>query len=523
MRIKCFYRSYLLSDVFLKAALSLALTLVRCVIKHRAMCAGICCMEVEMSGNDKQDLYSESKENTAITQGGTQSAGIGISEESPDNSKRKVNANTPVLLLLNPEPERTNIQNLPKKSPMASLSSAISHLHIKFSAKKFFQYLFRAFLYLLGATVVLNLLISAFSAVPAESIYSAFALSAIPPSSAKNSELPNDEVTKPDEDDNTNTNIKDSESDEYDVRDSDDFDSLAEWIKSGSGARDEALRAELYAYKPPEAKDGEYPIIPADLSVENEYGLAFSNETSLKIDLSDYLAAPAFAQSLDVIKPENESTDFAPIVLIVHTHGTESYAPAGVVTYSTSDNARSTDKTKNVVAVGAVMAEYFNSVGIPTVHCEEMLDEESYRDAYTKEAETIKAYIKKYPSIKYVFDVHRDSVIGSNYEKYRPVTVIGGKTVAQFMCVVGTNFKGADHDGWENCLSLAVKLQALLWERSSSLVRRISLRGASYNQQYAEYASLLFEIGSCGNTLDEAKRCARIVAEELSRLIKYGW
>ena len=242
-------------------------------------------------------------------------------------------------------------------------------------------------------------------------------------------------------------------------------------------ARDEALRAALYAYKPPEAKDGKYPIIPVDLSAKNEYGLSFSNETTLKIDLSNYLAAPAFAQSLDIIKDENESTDFAPIVLIVHTHGTESYAPAGAVTYSTGDNARSTDITKNVVAVVAVMAEYFNSVGIPTVHCKEMLDKDSYRDAYAKEAETIKAYIKEYPSIKYVFDVHRDSVIGSNYEKYRPVTVIGGKTVAQFMCVVGSNFKGADRR-MGKLLWACGKTQARLWERSSSLVRRIAARAS---------------------------------------------
>ena len=475
-----------------------------------------------MSGNDKQDLYNnESTEKIINTQSSTQSDSI--AEESPDNTKSKVKANTPVLLLLNPEPERINTQNLSNKSRASNLSSAINRLHISNRIKKFLRYLFRAFLYLLGAVAVLSLLTSAFSAVPAESIYSAFVLSAIPPSSAKNSESPVDDNTKLDKDDNTNTNIKDSESDNYNVRDAEDFSSLAEWIKSGSSARDEALRAALYAYKPPEAKDGKCPIIPVDLSAKNEYGLSFSNETTLKIDLSNYLAAPAFAQSLDIIKDENESTDFAPIVLIVHTHGTESYAPAGAVTYSTGDNARSTDITKNVVAVGAVMAEYFNSVGIPTVHCKEMLDKDSYRDAYAKEAETIKAYIKEYPSIKYVFDVHRDSVIGSNYEKYRPVTVIGGKTVAQFMCVVGSNFKGADHDGWENCFGLAVKLQARLWERSSSLVRRISLRGASYNQQYADYASLLLEIGSCGNTLDEAKRCARIVAEELSHLIINGW
>ena len=134
---------------------------------------------------------------------------------------------------------------------------------------------------MLGAVAVLSLLTSAFSAVPAESIYSAFVLSAIPPSSAKNSESPVDDNTKLDKDDNTNTNIKDSESDNYNVRDAEDFSSLAEWIKSGSSARDEALRAALYAYKPPEAKDGKYPIIPVDQSAINEYGLSFSNETTL--------------------------------------------------------------------------------------------------------------------------------------------------------------------------------------------------------------------------------------------------
>ena len=67
-----------------------------------------------MSGNDKQDLYNnESTEKIINTQSSTQSDSI--AEESPDNTKSKVKANTPVLLLLNPEPERINTQNLSNK------------------------------------------------------------------------------------------------------------------------------------------------------------------------------------------------------------------------------------------------------------------------------------------------------------------------------------------------------------------------------------------------------------------------
>ena len=167
------------------------------------------------------------------------------------------------------------------------------------------------------------------------------------------------------------------------------------------------------------------------------------------------------------------------------------------------------------------MAEYFESRGIPTVHCTEMFDRDSYIDAYKNSSAAVREYLAMYPSIKYIFDVHRDSVIASDYTKYRPVTEIDGESAAQFMCVVGTNFKGADHPHWRDNLTLAAHLQTRLWTRSASLPRRLSIRGASFYQQYAP-GSLLLEIGSCGNTLTEAEACARIVAEELAELIIQG-
>ncbi len=262
--------------------------------------------------------------------------------------------------------------------------------------------------------------------------------------------------------------------------------------------------------------DGYYPIVSADLSVDAEFGLYASNETSYEIDLVSYLDRKPNTESVSSIV-DRYGAD-APVVLIVHTHGTEAYAKDGAKLYCSEDNCRTTDTTKNVVAVGNVIADYLNDNGINTIHCTEMFDAESYINAYSYASDAIKEFTAIYPSIEYVFDVHRDSVISSDMTKLRPVTNVDGTPTAQFMCVIGTDERAGTHVGWESNLTLACKLQASLWQRSNTLTRRMSIRSASYNQRYAP-GSLLLEIGSCGNTLDEAKACARIVAEELAKII----
>ncbi len=274
--------------------------------------------------------------------------------------------------------------------------------------------------------------------------------------------------------------------------------------------------------------DTRYPIVARDLSATAARGLECSNQTDYDLDLDYFADAPlkiaplsellADGENSVTASTSNEPASQSPVVLIIHTHGTESYAPEGADTYSPDDSARSDDITQNVVAVGSVMTDYFESRGIPTVHCTEMFDRDSYIDAYKNSSAAVHEYLAMYPSIKYIFDVHRDSVIASDYTKYRPVTDVDGGSAAQFMCVVGTNFKGADHPHWRDNLTLAAHLQTRLWTRSTSLPRRMSIRGASFYQQYAP-GSLLLEIGSCGNTLTEAEACARIVAEELAELI----
>ncbi len=263
--------------------------------------------------------------------------------------------------------------------------------------------------------------------------------------------------------------------------------------------------------------EGNYPIKPVDISSKAERGLEASNETGYSIDLDSYLQLDYPIPALDELHAVYGAD--APTVLIIHTHGTEAYAENNGEYYSTKDNCRTTDTSKNVVAVGRVMADYFNENGIVAIHSEEMFDAESYVNAYDYANAAIKEYVAIYPSIKYVFDVHRDSLVTDDMTKLRPLTLIDGKPTAQYMCVIGTDENAGRHVNWERNLTFACYLQSRLWEISPSLPRRMSIRSASYNQRHAE-GSLLLEIGSCGNTLSEAKACALIVAEQITALIK---
>lgn len=263
-----------------------------------------------------------------------------------------------------------------------------------------------------------------------------------------------------------------------------------------------------------------YPIVNMDLSSKADGGLTFHNETTYSPDAEALLASTIPIIGLDEIYAQYG--DDAPVVLIIHTHGTEAYSPENSTKYIENEGFRSEDITQNVVSVGAVMAEVFNDNGINTIHCTIMHDKDSYRDSYIRSLETLTSFIEKYPSIQYIFDVHRDSIITSDMKCVSPVTNIDGTEAAQFMTVVGTDFKGANHPDWEkNNLTLAVHLQDSLAEKYPNLVRSINLRGAGFNAQYAP-GSLLLEIGTCGNTLTQAKTTAKIVANALSELIIGG-
>ncbi len=249
--------------------------------------------------------------------------------------------------------------------------------------------------------------------------------------------------------------------------------------------------------------------------------LSAINETSYDVDFSSI--AKNISKKSDnifpVIKTSEEVLNLKkdPLVLILHTHGTEAYSNGEWC--ETDYNFRSDDINENVVAVGEAMYETLLSNGIPSIHCTVMHDKDSYINSYSRAAETIKNYLAEYPTIKYVFDIHRDAIAKPNGDIIRPVTYDKyGNSVAQVMSVVGTDFLGASHPNWRDNLSLATSLQLQLDNICENIARPINIRSAAFNEQYSK-GSLLLEIGSSGNTLEEAKNAAVILGEAIAQII----
>ena len=266
---------------------------------------------------------------------------------------------------------------------------------------------------------------------------------------------------------------------------------------------------ELYAFDTTKVPTGKYAILPTDLSTKEPTEL--KNSTSFDIDMAA-VAEAARSRPAETVTAE-------PLVLIVHTHGTEAFSEEGSICYGDGYNEpRSTDTAKNVVAVGRVLCEALNEAGIPTIQCETMHDKESYIAAYERSAAAIAAYLEKYPSIRYVFDVHRDSLIRSDRTKLRPVTLYENEPCAQLMMLVGSDEKGAGSYDWMGNLTLAEAIQQRLCANTLGVARPLCLRGASYNQQLAAHG-LLVEIGSCGNSLREAQHAARAFAAAFIRVL----
>ncbi len=280
--------------------------------------------------------------------------------------------------------------------------------------------------------------------------------------------------------------------------------------------RDKIVTGDIYEFDRSKVPQGHLGIIPLSLNRPVEDGVMYvSNSSKYKFDYKDYLEK----ELPEIFDEEKNGDDY--YVLVVHTHGTEAYTPDGVISDSIEDPyyTRSKDNEKNVVSVGAVFAEELNESGIKTLHYDIAIDEESYTDAYKNSAAVIKQLLNKHPTIKYVFDIHRDGVTLSSGEKAKVVCEINGKTAAQVMFVVGTDTLGQKHDGWRDNLALAVQLQMKLEDRFNEFTRPISIKQGAYNQQYSPMG-LLIEFGSDGNTLAEAKYSAKMLARELAHLIK---
>ncbi|MCD7917585.1 MAG: stage II sporulation protein P [Clostridiales bacterium] len=207
-----------------------------------------------------------------------------------------------------------------------------------------------------------------------------------------------------------------------------------------------------------------------------------------------------------------QSAEAGPQILIMHTHTTEAYAMSGDDVYTETDTSRTTDENYNMVRIGEEMKAVFEACGLSVIHDTTTYDYPSYNGSYGRSLAGIQAYLEEYPTIAVVLDVHRDALIGSDGTAYATTTEVGGESVAQVMLVVGTNDSGLEHPNWTDNMAVAVRLQAAMVSLSPGLARDIDLRSQRFNQHLTT-GSVLVEVGTSGNTLQEALAGARLFAQ----------
>ena len=241
----------------------------------------------------------------------------------------------------------------------------------------------------------------------------------------------------------------------------------------------------------PAATEPPLPVFSGDEQVELYYAAA------KQPDVASLLEKPL---EWNLFGPE-------PAVLILHTHTTESYTKRGE-SYKETSAWRTLAENYNMLAMGRLVGGILEESGIPVIHVETLHDYPSYSGSYIRSRQSVREILKEYPGIRLVLDLHRDAA-GEGGRQLRTLAEVAGEPSAQLMVVIGTN-----HEGYEENLSLGLKLHVQLEQQTPGIMRPLQLRAQRFNQDLSPGA-LLIEVGAAGNSHKEA----RIAAEALANAI----
>lgn len=195
-----------------------------------------------------------------------------------------------------------------------------------------------------------------------------------------------------------------------------------------------------------------------------------------------------------------------PLVIIYHTHSSESYMPY------TESNYHRAEEEGTVRDVGNALESELKKKGINVIHDKTVHDRPSYNESYNRSLDTIQSLVKQYPTAVYIIDLHRDAAASSATEgKY---IEIDGQRVAKFSMVVGTQ-----NENYVELYEFANNVK----NTAESMYKGFGGAVIEKDYQYNEYVSnraLLLEVGNNKNTIEEARACGKYFAEILASIIK---
>ena len=236
------------------------------------------------------------------------------------------------------------------------------------------------------------------------------------------------------------------------------------------------------------------------------------NRTEKDIDIEKILKEGAKLRIEDKSKPT---------VLIYHSHTHECFVQLDNGSYMKGETTQSADSGQNMVRVGDAICAQLEQAGFSVIHDTKIHDED-YNHSYEHSGKEIDKILKKYPSIDVTIDIHRDSIGGEGDDSARTSVVreIAGKKAAQIMIITGCeeNFI-TDFPHWYDNLHFALGLQQQFCVDFPGLARPLYFADRKYDM-YKTRNSVLIEVGSDGNTLEQAVYSGKMIGASLARYLE---
>lgn len=237
--------------------------------------------------------------------------------------------------------------------------------------------------------------------------------------------------------------------------------------------------------------------------------------------LAPITATPLPGFSLTVVtENRQEQSGQTPFrVLIYHTHTYEAFTATEKYPYTSNEKWRTSNMQRNVVALGAYLADLLTQAGISVTHDITAFEPPDLSGAYIRSLAMLENRAENGETYDLYIDLHRDAYSENN----GPNTVlIDGEETARLMFLVGkgTGQTGAGYDirpDFESNHTIAQLLTNRLNIQAENICRAVKVKSGRYNQHIAP-CCVLIEAGNNLNTLEEVLRAMPYLANAICTL-----
>ena len=236
---------------------------------------------------------------------------------------------------------------------------------------------------------------------------------------------------------------------------------------------------------------------------------------------------PEPAETSLALDTENEHTDPAVVtrvssqalplsngkrVLIYHTHTHEAYQMTDQEPYTPLENWRTDDRSHNIVRVGDELTAELEKRGFEVVHDDTDFEQDDLSTSYSRSLEALLQRADE--DYDLIIDLHRDAYI----EGAQLTCSYAGRKSANLMVLIGKGDSFQEKPHFQENYALACALTEKINGLCPGLGREVMVKTGRYNQHFSDH-SLLIEVGSNGNTLEEALSSMPILADAIEEVL----